>query len=98
MISGRHINPSIDIQSFDQQPITEISCHCRNQRIQNNIFVENHRGAINLPYPAEKACEMLCDHNVYCDWDGAGLFAVNTTTGAKPDDIITALRSAQIAH
>jgi hypothetical protein len=41
---------------------------------------------------------MLCDHNVYCDWDGAGLIAVNTTAGAKPDDIITALRSAQIAH
>lgn len=84
-----------DIQSFEQKLITEMPAHCRNQHIQNNIFVENHRGAINLPYPDEKAGEMFCDHNLFCDWNGAGLFAINTTAGATAENIWNAVKAAE---
>jgi hypothetical protein len=87
----------VDIQTFDQKPVAEMPCHCRNQHIQNNIFVENHRGAVNLPYPSEKAGEMFCEHNLFCDWNGAGLFAVNTTAGAKLEDVMAVMKTIVIS-
>jgi parallel beta-helix repeat protein len=83
-----------DITSFGEEPLGEVQSHCRNHHIANNIFIENHRGSVNLPFPGEKAGDLYCDHNLYCDWGGAGLFAVNATAGASMDDIRATIMQA----
>lgn len=81
-----------DIQSFDQPAIGEKPCYCVDEHIQNNILVENHRGAINLPYAAEKAGNLYCDHNLYRSENGP-LFAINTTAGASAEAVRDAIQA-----
>ena len=80
-----------DIASFSEPTLGEKPCHCSDIIIQNNVFVENQRGAVNLPYPAEKASNLSCDYNLYSDEGEAGLFAVNDTAGAQQAEILAAL-------
>jgi hypothetical protein len=86
-VERKHTLYPPDITSFNEEPLGEVPSHCNNHHIANNIFIENHRGAVNLPFPAEKAGNLYCDHNLFCDWGGAGLFAVNATAGASIEDI-----------
>lgn len=91
-----------DITSFNQPPSGEAPCHCRNNHIANNIFVDNQRGAVDLPYPAEKAGQNTCERNLYAGNSAASaaaaLFAANTTGGATMEQIIAALQEAAQAE
>lgn len=80
-----------NMASFTEPALGEKPCHCSNVAIQNNVFVENLRGALNLPYPAEKASNLSCDFNLYSDEGEAGLFAVNDTAGARQAELLAAL-------
>lgn len=65
----------------------------RDQKILNNVFVDNYRGAISLPLPAERVSNNVSDYNLFIggtQWQWEGLrfnsFSVNTSNGEKDKD------------
>ena len=72
------------------------------QRIYNNIFVDNYRGNISLPFPSERNFDNLSDYNLFINgtrwhWEGLGLnaFVLNTSSGSRSkDELAIALKTA----
>jgi parallel beta-helix repeat protein len=83
-----------NITTFNELTSGEVPSHCKNIHLANNIFIENHRGALNLPFPGEKASDLYSNHNLFCDWGGAGLFAVNATAGPTIEQVQAAYAAA----
>lgn len=87
-----------DIQSFAQQAVGSVPCHCSHNRILNNILVGNHRGAINLPYPGPVAADNRSENNLFDSQGAPLLFGVNTSGGATAEQILQALAKAEESH
>lgn len=85
-----------DIKSFDQQRTGSLPCLCSNQRVFNNIFLNNHRGSINLPMEGPNALNNTCDYNVFATGSMKPVdFQVSIAGGTGIDQIREALSAAE---
>jgi parallel beta-helix repeat protein len=72
------------------------------QRIYNNIFVDNYRGQVSLPFSSKRDFDNHSDYNLLIggtkwNWEGLGLnrFVLNTSDGrVKQQRIVDAFRTS----
>lgn len=72
-----------------------VTVSTKNQRILNNIFIDNYRGHISLPLDGGRVGNNLSDYNLFINgtqwhWEGLGLnrFVVNTNDGRVSKDTL----------
>ena len=68
---------------------TQKTVGCARQRVFNNIFLDNYRGNLCLPFPSERIYDNLSDYNLFLNgtqwhWEGMSetIFALNFSNGA----------------
>ncbi|HBC89353.1 MAG TPA: hypothetical protein DCZ94_20630 [Lentisphaeria bacterium] len=74
-----------------------------NERIVNNVFYDNGRGAIGLPYPSQYAKGNISDNNLILARDPGELFVINEFKECPPGKEVvsaleTKLKEAGIPH
>ncbi len=84
-----------DIQTWETEPTDRKPCLPENIALVNNLFLDNHRGAVSLPLPGPNASGNSSDGNVFSS-GGLALvpFVPNAARGTKPEDAVERLREA----
>jgi hypothetical protein len=81
--------------SFHTQPERLVPCDCSNFNVIGNIFSENYKGEINLPYPGPMSAGNRSDFNLFCTNGDIPIFVINGTSGVEPEALRQAVAPAE---
>ncbi len=84
--------------SLHTKPEALVPCDCSGFNVVGNLFSENGKGEINLPYPGPMSAGNISNYNIFCtngDLPVIPNFSINTTSGVEPEMLRQAVEPAE---